>query len=274
MKLVLIPGGEFLMGSPGLEPGRGDNEGPQHEVEISRPFYMGVHEVTVGQYRQFTRATNHRTEAEASGLGSHRLFPEGQWRYDPPTIWQSPGFVQTDTHPVVCVNWNDAMAFCEWLTQKEQRKYRLPTEAEWEYCCRGGTKTRYCCGDDEGRLKEVANVADQSKRAVFPFAFWACPWNDGHPCTAPVGKFKPNAFGLFDLHGNVHEWCEDWYEAGYFLNSPKRDPAGPAFGNERVLRGGAWTDGMNTTRSAWRNGNPPHHRGQSIGFRVLLSDER
>ena len=143
MKLVLIPAGEFLMGSPDSDKDAEDDEKPQHRVRITRPFYLGAHEVTRGQFRRFVDETGYRTEAEkndAGGLGydaqSKKLKQDRKFN------WLNPGFEQTDEHPVVNVSWNDSVAFAEWLSRKEGRTYRLPTEAEWEYACRAGTKTQ------------------------------------------------------------------------------------------------------------------------------------
>src|SRR5262249_10455549 len=135
--------------------------------------------------------------------------------------WRNPGFAQTDEHPVVNVSWNDAQAFCDWLSQKEGKKYRLPTEAEWEYGCRANTRTRFHGGDEDGTLWQVANAMDRSLGAQWSYNklknkevqrrlsdwFESVTWDDGYPFTAPVGRFRPNAFGLYDMHGNVWEWC-------------------------------------------------------------------
>ena len=126
---------------------------------------------------------------------------------------------------MVNVTWNDAVAFCDWLSKKEGKKYRLPTEAEWEYSCRAGTKTRFYSGDDIETLKGVANILDASFKKKYPQASWAAAWDDGYPFTAPVGKFKPNAFGLYDMHGNVWQWCADWY--GEYPQGKVVDPQGP-----------------------------------------------
>jgi formylglycine-generating enzyme required for sulfatase activity len=141
MKLAPIPPGKFLMGSADTEPGRLPPEGPQHEVVLTHPFYLGVHEVTVGQFRAFVRETGYRTDAEQGG-GANRQFLDGSLKQDPQVNWHNPSFEQTDEHPVVDVTWNDAVAFCRWLSQKEVRDYGLPTEAEWEYACRAQTTTR------------------------------------------------------------------------------------------------------------------------------------
>ncbi len=174
MKLRLIPPGKFTMGSSREEIDfrfkqnvhpwvreRLPGEGPQHEVEITRPFYMGQTEVTVGQFRRFVQATGYQTQAEWEG-GAARHFPNNdECRTDANTNWPNPGFAQTDDHPVVCVSWNDAVEFCNWLSRKEGKKYRLPTEAEWEYGCRAGSKGRWSFGDDEAELFNYARLRIQ-----------------------------------------------------------------------------------------------------------------
>src|SRR5262249_17434552 len=147
--------------------------------------------------------------------------------------WREAGFAQTHEHPVVNVSWNDAVAFCAWLSHKEGRSYRLPTEAEWEYSCRAGTDTRYYSGTDPETVALVGNVADASAKRKFPN--WTTIKNDdGYVFTSPVGRFQANAFGLHDMHGNVWERCQDWYDAAYYKKSPKQDPPGPSTGSFRV----------------------------------------
>jgi formylglycine-generating enzyme required for sulfatase activity len=183
------------------------------------------------------------------------------------------GWKQTDAHPVVNVTWNEAVKFCEWLSRKEKRTYALPTEAEWEYACRAGTRTRYYSGDDEASLKKVANIQDASLKAKLDadyakhYVFQS--WDDGYPFTAPVGSFQPNGWGLYDMHGNVWQWCADWYGKDYYGNSPIKDPKGPESGKYRVLRGGSWGTNPRNCRSA-RRGIEPGVRRDSNGFRVVL----
>ena len=167
---------------------------------------------------------------------------------------------------MVCVSWNDALAFCKWLSKKEGKKYRLPTEAEWEYACRAGTTTRYYSGDDPETLANVANVADASLNARVPNWGPTIKASDGYVFTAPVGKFKPNAFGLYDMHGNVWQWCEDW--DGDYAALPADDPTGPDSGDSRVERGGSWCDSPSDARSATRVANLPESASDRCGFRV------
>jgi formylglycine-generating enzyme required for sulfatase activity len=271
MNLLLIPRGTFLMGSPKDEEDRLDEE-LQHEVEITRPFYMGKHEVTVGQFKAFVKDTKYQTEAEKDGKGG-RGFDGKEFVYKPEYTWKNLYFTQTDDQPVIVVTWNDAVAFCEWLSKKEGRTYRLPTEAEWEYACRAGTKTQFNTGEKEDDLKAAGNIADASLKAKWKDCFWAMKWDDGFPFTAPVGRFKPNAFGLDDMHGNAWEWCSDWYAEEYYSKSPRQDPQGPTTGKQKVTRGGAWSTQPKFCRSAFRDWHEPTYRSDCVGFRVVVESK-
>ena len=288
MKLVRVPAGEFLMGGQESAeelvkafptyhrpPDFFKDEYPRHRVRITKPFELGKYEVTVGQFRRFTDDTGYKTEAEKDGLGG--------WGYDaalgkcrgrdPKFNWRNPGFAQTDDQPVLDVTWNDAVAFCKWLSRKEGKTYRLPTEAEWEYACRAGTTTRYNNGDDPGKLAEVANVGSDKGRTTFPHVQELDIPKDGSAkFTVPVGKFPPNALGLCDMHGNVWEWCSDWYGADYYARSPVDDPTGPESGNRRVRRGGAWHSFPLWARASFRNWNTPGSRCVNLGFRVAADE--
>ena len=257
MKLVRVSPGRFLMGSPRGEEGRNDDEW-QHEVEITCPFHLGAHEVTVGQFRQFVTATGYRTEAERDGDGGGTSARTGTFVRGAASNWRHPGWKQDDNHSVVNVSWNDAVAFCTWLSRKEGRVYELPSEAEWEYACRAGTLSRFATGADAESLLGSANVADASARERFVF-------------TAPAGHFRPNAWGLYDMHGNAWEWCADWY--GRYPPQTAQDPRGPAGGGERVLRGGSWFGSPRHCRSAARFHQAPDSRNVSFGFRVLRRPE-
>ena len=269
MNLLLIPRGKFVMGAPKNEENRLDEESP-HEVEITRPFYMGKHEVTVGQFKAFVKDAKYATDAEKDGKGG-RAFDGKEFVQKPEFTWKNLHITQADDHPVVVVTWNDAVAFCAWLSKKEGKTYRLPTEAEWEYACRAGTNTRFNNGDKDDDLKAAGNIADASLKKKWIDAFWAMNWDDGHPFTAPIGRFKPNAFGLHDMHGNVWEWCSDWYGEDYYGKSPKQDPQGPVNGKERVSRGGAWSTQPKFCRSAFRDWHEPGYRSDCVGFRVVAT---
>jgi sulfatase modifying factor 1 len=270
MTLMRIPAGKFVMGSAKGEEDRLDEEVP-HEVELTRAFYMGKHEVTVGQFRMFVRATGYRTEAERDGTGG-RAFDGKEFVQKPEFTWKSLHFTQADDHPAVVLSWNDAVAFCAWLSKAEGRTCRLPTETEWEYACRAESTTRFHAGDRDADLKAVGNIADAALRRVWPDAFWAVKWDDGHPYTAPVGSFRANDFGLCDMHGNAWEWCADWYGEGYYAKSPRRDPPGPAEGKLRVARGGAWSTQPKFCRSAFRDWHEPTYRSDCVGFRVVAEE--
>jgi formylglycine-generating enzyme required for sulfatase activity/serine/threonine protein kinase len=295
MKLALIPAGEFLMGSPDSDPAAPDDEKPQHRVRITRPFYLGATEVTVGQFRKVVEASGLRTEAETDGKGGYAWNEaKGSWEQDPKYIWRNPGFAQTDEHPVVDVSWNDAIAYCNKLSLKEgltpfyrilgervevpdwaATGYRLPTEAEWEYACRAGTTTRYESGDDPETLSLVGNIADETLKAKYP----AWPWptiaaRDGYVYTAPVGRFRANAFGLYDMHGNVWEWCWDGYAADYYKGWPAADPPGPSRAADRVFRGGCWDNDPRLCRAATRYGYTPGRRHDHLGLRLARVQSR
>ena len=272
IRLKLIKPGMFLMGSPNGEEGRLDEEGPQHEVEITKPFYMGVYPVTRGQFAAFVKDADYKTEAETDGRGGEGYnAATGNSEQEPEYTWRNPGFVQTDDDPVVEVTWNDAEKFCEWLSRKEKKTYGLPTEAQWEYACRAGTTTRFWCGDTDASLQGNANVADASLREKFPAsASWAVAWNDGYPFTSPVGVFKANPWGLYDMHGNVWQWCADYYDPKYYQNSPNKDPQNLLETDARVLRGGSWDGYPRNCRAAFRFRIAPGVRDNHFGCRVAL----
>jgi formylglycine-generating enzyme len=258
------------MGSPRNELGSRDDERPQHRVRIAA-FDLGATEVTVGQFRRFVKATDYRTEGELDDRGGWN-WNQGmrQFVYRPEyprATWQAENFAPTDDHPVVNVSWNDAAAFCEWLSRKEGRIYRLPTEAEWEYACRAGTTTMYHNGDDPESLVAIANLADATARTKFP-EWTTIAAHDGYIMTAPVRRFRPNAFGLFDMQGNVAEWCRDGYDARYYQRSPADDPPGPRRAAMRVIRGGSWNAWPQQCRSAVRYAFVPECRLNHVGFRV------
>jgi formylglycine-generating enzyme required for sulfatase activity len=273
IKLKLIPAGQFLMGSSPGDKDAEDDEKPWHWVRITQPFYLGVTEVTRGQFRRFVDDAGYQTEAEKDGKGGWGWSEETKkFEQNPRYAWQNPGFEQTDEHPVVNVSWNDAQAFIAWLSRKEGLSYRLPTEAEWEYACRAGTKTQYFFGDDPEGLAAVGNVADGMAKEKYPDWTRAIAARDGYIYTAPVGRFRPNPWGLFDTHGNVEEWCADWYDRGYYKQSPVDDPPGRPDGTLlRVRRGGCWNDNHRGVRAASRLGYIAGDRSIDLGFRLARS---
>jgi len=230
--------------------------------------------VPAGQFRAFAEATAYETEAQLDVEGGFGIdFERAVVVQDPHTDWRNPGFpgfLPGPDHPLLLVSWHDAEAFCKWLSAKEGRTYRLPTEAEWEYAARAGTKTPWWTGADPTALATVGNTADAVLRSKVPRAKWAAAWDDGHAFLAPVGSFQPNAFGLYDMHGNVWEWCLDWYGADTYAKSPVDDPQGPATGSFRTIRGGGWWNDARQNRSAQRIYFKPTFRYCLLsGFRVV-----
>lgn len=197
-------------------------------------------------------ASGYRTEAESDGQGGH-VWDDAKraWDQRPEITWQNPGFEQTDDHPVVQVSWNDCVAFCQWLSEEEGKTYGLPTQAQWEYACRSGSTTMWCFGDDEGDLEQFAWCGRQGG-------------NSPHP----VAQKASNGFGLFDMHGNVREWCLDWYDKDHYSSSPPDDPTGPGIGVQRVARGGDWYRGPRDCRSANLLPHLPDDRNAYLGFRL------
>jgi sulfatase modifying factor 1 len=279
MEFALIPAGTFQMGTrltpeqihqryPGGKVEYYEGE-TQHQVKLTKSFYLGAHEVTVGQFRKFVEAEGYKTDAERDGNGGYGYDAElGKISQDSKYSWRNPGFEQDDKHPVVNVSWNDAVAFCKWLSRVEGRDYRLPTEAEWEYGCRAGSSREFTFGDDAEQLVGFGNVADASLKTKFPTATTVRS-NDGSIFTSRVGSYRSNEFGLHDMHGNVWEWCSDW--VGDYPSSAVVDPVGPATGSFRVYRGGCWSVQAAHCRSANRDGNTPDFRFNDLGFRLALS---
>ncbi|MFO0954799.1 MAG: bifunctional serine/threonine-protein kinase/formylglycine-generating enzyme family protein [Isosphaeraceae bacterium] len=289
LSLVRVEPGSFVMGTPKVQSAklgelfpetkatRFDHEQPAHRVRITRPFFLSAHEVTVGQFRRFVEATGYRTEAEKNGLGGWGLRgPAGGVAQDPKFTWKDAGYPQTDRHPVVNVSWDDAKAYCDWLTKTEGPRrglrFRLPTEAEWEYACRAGTTGLFGASDDPETLARVANVVDAQGSTLFRVRE-SIRADDGHVRAAPVRSYRANGFGLHDMLGNVWEWCEDVYSAEYYTSAPFDDPHGPpaASGESppRVFRGGAWNLTPRAARPATRRSNLPAQCNLNLGFRVV-----
>ena len=271
---VKIPAGSFVMGAVSGEPVDEYSrcEFPAHKVTITRNFFLARHEISVGQFRKFVESTEYVTEAEHSERGANSLnLQTGAVQQLPETVWHDPGFPQTDDHPVVCVSWNDANAFCGWMSQTNKATFRLPTEAEWEYACRAGTQTKYFTGSDAASLRGHANFRDASLQGVFPIAKAVAPWSDGSAFTSAVGRFSANAFGLHDMHGNVGEWCQDWYSSEYYAASPATDPTGPPQPTAwRAVKGGSWYNSANSCRCSGRHDGIETAASTTNGFRVCL----
>ena len=285
MKLIAIPPGEFVMGATDSDNTARSHEKPPHRVQITRSLYMSAYEVTVAQFRAFVDSIDYQMDGDGNTSGYNSTIRG--FEYDSPNYsWRNTGYPQDDEHPVVNVNWYDAQAFCRWLSKKEERRYRLPTEAEWEYACRAGTTTRFTIGEDVSELRLIANTRDQSlkeqwdtstvrKYGLDPKAFPFLQWNDGHAFTAPVGRFKPNAFGLYDMLGNVGEFCSDSYSAEYYTDSPQTDPTGPSEKTDgHIVRGGTFLNDAKLIRVSSRVKCPDKYRNYVIGFRVVMENDR
>ncbi|MCW5772806.1 MAG: formylglycine-generating enzyme family protein [Rhodospirillaceae bacterium] len=261
-EMVDLPAGRFTMGSPdeAKDPDAYAAERPQHTVVIARPFAIGRFEVTLGQFELFVRAENYKPTADC------RIYVHpGRWERDPKAGWTWPQFEQGNNHPVVCVNWHDAVKYAEWLSRKTGKRYRLPTEAEWEYAARAGSTAVRPWGSDPNNACRYGNVADKRARV---------PWS-GHDCddeaafTAPVGSYRPNAFGLFDMMGNAWEWVQDCFVEDY-ANAPGDGSAVARPDCKfRVIRGGAWLSRPRDVRSAQRGYQIPAFGNYSVGFRVV-----
>ena len=256
IKLVRIPAGEFVMGTPANEQ-KAFNSSVQRPVKLTQAFMMSTTEVTRAQFAAFVEATGYKTDAETDGKGALGAVNGA----DAVNLnWQNPGIPQAPDHPVVCISWNDAKAYCVWLSKREGKTYRLPTEAEWEYACRAGTTTVYSSGDTLDDLKKVAWASYGGKF-------------DSAGTTAKTGSLAPNAWGLYDMHGTACEWCEDWF--GEIPAEPAKDPIGPGNGKSHVIRGGGWSGQLRTLTAAYRMKNEPMgpnslpRQRNVFGFRVV-----
>ena len=271
MRLRLVTPGVFKMGSPKTQPGRGNSE-TLHDVEITKPFYMGKFEVTRSQFEYFTKAANYKTAPEKKKGMFCTALSRGRLIKISGVSWRNPGFVQGPDHPAVCVSWDDAMAFCNWLSKRTGgMTVTLPTEAQWEYACRQGSDKRFSFGDDSTKLCEYGNYADGS--SAFAALSGDVRNSDSNATTSPVGTYKsaPLRPRFFDMHGNAAEWCLDWF-GPYATGSggkPSVNPTGIVRGAKRVVRGGAWASAPAKCRSAarWRMAGTSH--SAVIGFRVV-----
>ena len=309
MTLRLLPAGRFERGESDTAPGfskdhvdfnSAEDDRPVHPVVLTRPFYLAATEVTVGQFRKFVAASGYKTTAEQSKQGAVGWDPKpppglplhlGTFRDGGGFHWLNPGFDQTDDHPVVGISFADAQAFCAWLSKQEKTTYRLPTEAEWEYAARAGTTTYFSFGDKyRGQIHLFANIGNVELEKAFPDRVrrqWLIDVKqdpaDQHVFTAPVGSYRVNPWGLYDLYGNVWEWCEDRYlDTAYMaFNRPgyqevrKRaiDPLNmekaSSDGDWRVIRGGSWFNAPIQCRSSVRGFFEAEDAASYLGFRVV-----
>ena len=273
-EMVAIPAGSYTMGSPESQAGRDDNEGPRHEVTLARAFAAGKFEVTRGQFAAFVAETSYDSQGDNCYYWSAN---EGKWVNDDPLkSWRNPGFTQAhDEHPLVCVSWNDAKAYVAWLARKSGKAYRLLSEAEWEYAARAGSTTARAWGNNSSQACTHANVGDVSFTRMVPppsrrqwtvSSFHDC--DDGAGYTVRVGSYRANAFGLYDMIGNVWEWTEDCWNATY--SGAPVDGSAWLSGecSRRVDRGGGWSSSPRDAHSALRYWVSAAARNASLGFRV------
>ena len=272
--MVPIRAGTFIMGSPEMELDRAPFGETRHEVTLSA-FSIAAKELSVGEFRLFVEETGYVTTAENEGGALVYIEETSKWEFRADVNWRNTSFRQADDHPVVCVSWFDAVHYCNWLSAKEGLRpaytisganvswdrnangYRLPTDAEWEYACRAGTTTPFFTGQ-----RISASQANYNG---------TLPYNNGNRglfrrTTTPVGTFPPNAWGLYDMHGNVYEWC--WDIHGYPGSNPVTDPIGDSTGDYRINRGGGWSSPGKWLRSAVRDGDLPETASLNLGFRL------
>lgn len=278
MKMIRIPAGSFVMGSSEadiawamtvLAQGRPinlENEYPFHKVRISKQFYMSETEITVKQFKAFVDDTGYVTDAEEENGGQIFNPTENRFEKRDGSSWRNPGWDISANQPVTMVSYNDAQAFVEWLSAKEKLPYKLPTEAQWEYAARGKLQMAQFPWGDALPDGDKANYADKNT----DFEWRDRDADDGFKYVAPVGTYKLNGFGLYDMAGNVLEWVRDYYGEDYYKFSPEIDPEGPGHGEFRVMKGGEWTFGPVNLRCAFRGWSRPDLAVYNGGFRVVI----
>ena len=286
-KMVLIPKGEFTMGSPRDEQGRYEDEGPQHTVTFNNPFLLAQTPTTVAQFRAFVSATGYQTDAEKKQSTSWRNPASGEWEDSATMNWRHNhrGEINGDDYPVVHVSWHDAKAYANWLKQQTSKPYRLPSEAEMEYANRAGTSTTFWWGNNFP-VEKVANIKGahdipENDKTWFPTAterqyayaqgytpFMFENYGDGYWGLSPVGSFKSNPFGLFDTTGNVWEWTEDCWNGSYHGAPSDGSPWTSGACNIHIVRGGSYYCFPRHIRAANRWKQFGHYRGMYLGFRV------
>jgi formylglycine-generating enzyme required for sulfatase activity len=259
--MVIIPAGNFSMGSAVSETGHNKDENPVHQVIIGT-FLLSSTEITRGQFSEFVKETGYNTGDQCWTI------EDGKYE-ERSANWGKISYAQNNSHPVVCISWNDATAYTEWLSHKTGKSYRLPTEAEWEYAARGKTRTARYWGESPDNACQYANVADKiAQKLIKPAATWQVHnCEDGFAYTAPVGSFKANAFGLHDMLGNVWEWVEDSYHDSY-QGAPANGSAWAGNGKKHVIRGGSWYDAPRFVRAAERDKAISERRYDNFGFRI------
>jgi formylglycine-generating enzyme required for sulfatase activity len=271
-KMIVLPPGGFVMGSPASEELRSDQEGPQHRVDIAKPFAVAIYDVTRDEYARFAKETRRQSWPTCIVLTPERAEETGG------ADWRAPAYAQTGRSPAVCMGWDDVQSYIAWLNGKFRRAhprnpaakngpYRLLTEAEWEYADRAGTTTRYYWGDDDSIACRFGNGADLAAHRIY-HGLKTADCDDGYAATSPVGSFPPNPFGLYDMAGDVFQWVADCYHPNY-VGAPV-DGSAWMTGDcaEHVIRGGSLGHMPRLMRSAYRFKDPPEHHSIFLGFRL------
>ena len=290
--MVLVTGGSFLMGDVFEDQDSEADEKPAHRVSLD-DFYLARFAVTVGEFREFVEATGYKTTAERDG--GARIYKDGEMVHDSTACWSNVNFEQHDRHPVVCVSWYDAVAYCNWRSGSEgltpcysgagdetvcdfgANGYRLPTEAEWEFAARSrGKNNKYGWGNGKPYINgaKAANIRDEAARRAWGAEHvktYCQGYDDGFAFTSPVGTFAPNELGLYDISGNVYEWCWDWYGADYFESSSENNPRGADSGEFRSCRNVGYGCPASAQRTVNRGKAEPAFRFLHGGFRVARS---
>jgi formylglycine-generating enzyme required for sulfatase activity len=260
-EMIVVPSGAFVMGREGGTDDENRYQGPVRQVTIGYRFAVGRTEITNAQYAAFVKASGHKNETPCNMWNGQRVVPT------PGISWENPGYPYLPNQPVGCVSWNDAKAYVAWLSQKTGQKYRLLSEAEWEYAARAGTKGLYIWGDDETKACQFANVYDEAARDPSrPFPPVSC--NDGFAKAAPVASLKPNGFGLHDMTGNVWEWVEDCYAMPYPPTPVDGSPQLTQGCERRGVKGGAWSTNTARQMPTFRGRDPATLVTQIFGFRI------
>ena len=270
-EMVVIPAGTFRMGSSQNEAGRMNSEEPRRQISI-KAFAAGRFEVTRKEFAEFVNETGRDMRNPChfwTGAVNDEPKRQVEWRSD--LSWLNPGYTQADNHPVTCVSWHDARAYVRWLSGRTGKPYRLMTEAEWEYAARAGSTSLYSFGNNLNVLCSFGNGADQSLHRQFP-AIVTANCDDGYLYTSPVGSFSPNAFGLYDMHGNVSEWVQDCFRLTYDTGRTDGRAVDPRVCKPyRVFRGGSWGNRPAALRSAARLEFNANSASNTAGIRVARS---
>ncbi len=268
-EMVVVPAGSFTMGSPESEEYRDIEEGPRHRVTIPRDFAVGMYEVTREEYARFVSETNRPDPDTCYAIA----YPDGRRVETAGQNWRNPGFAQGERDPVACVSWDDAQAYAQWLSTETGKSYRLLSEAEWEYATRAGTSTARYGSDDPVQQCGYISGGEINYTDAYPGdtdVNQSC--RDGYSYSSPVGSFPPNPFGLYDMLGNMSEWTGDCWNESYD-GAPGNGGAWTVENCEqRVFRGGSWTNGPRSLRAAYRDWRAPEYLTARLGFRIARTN--